>query len=113
MPIADLSKDYGKQALEDQKAFIADLGPYSKTVDKKDRGAFFERIYHLWFVRWKLDVQNFEGDVDFMKYRRSLIEKVRFQIHFTRLTIFKLAYYAPETGNSCHDVLASCVICGD
>jgi hypothetical protein len=72
----DLSGDYDKAALEEQKVFLKDLGPYRKLATKDSKMAFFMRLGKLWFLRWLLKRTRY---LDFkgMEFRQGEIFKVR------------------------------------
>jgi len=71
----DLSGDYDKAALEEQKVFLKDLGPYRKLATKDSKMAFFMRLGKLWFLRWPLKRARY---LDFkgMEFRQGEIFKV-------------------------------------
>lgn len=60
-----------------QLAFIRDLGPYYHLVKgSNDEGTFFDRLFDLWFLRWPLKLQDYEGDADFLAHGIGSKKKV-------------------------------------
>ncbi|KAG5651244.1 hypothetical protein H0H81_009340 [Sphagnurus paluster] len=74
MPEIALSNNYNPDAVKDQKAFIAALGPYRNLVLRKDRQEFEDRLENYWFIRWPLKLQDFE-DADFLYHRMGQIKE--------------------------------------
>ena len=73
----NLSGDYDKTTLKEQKGFLKELGPYRSLALQDSKEAFLRRVRKLWFIRWPLKPVRY---LDFkgMVHRENQIWKVSF-----------------------------------
>lgn len=47
----------------EQLVLIDALAPYFRHLNSCDAETFFERLFDLWFIRWRLKLQDFGGNI--------------------------------------------------
>lgn len=58
-----LSQGTSSESFAEQLVLIKALAPYFRQLDSRDTGTFFERLFDLWFIRWRLKLQDFGGQI--------------------------------------------------
>ena len=50
----------------EQLKLIDSLAPYFRHLKECDLDLFFERLFDLWFIRWRLKLQDYGGEISFL-----------------------------------------------
>ncbi len=56
----------------EQLTLIDSLAPYFRHLKACDLDMFFERLFDLWFIRWRLKLQDYGGKIDPLESRHAV-----------------------------------------
>ena len=70
----------------DQVVLIDALAPYFRHLKRSDKRIFFARLFDMWFIRWRLKLQDHGGNMRLVKAAKVRQMKVR-SLHYPQATI--------------------------